>query len=195
MESNPKVRVVLEVSNRTVDLLEEGYDIAIRVTPEIRDEAGIDIRVLTRGRMRLVASPKYLSRRSRPNNPQDLAQLDTLGFVRDVGDENTSWELIGQGGEVQKIPISPKLVCRDARVTLAAALKGVGIAHLPDPLCAASLRDGSLEEILPGWRWEGIIHLVFPSRRARIPSVRAFIDFMARRIPEIINEDLGTLQR
>jgi DNA-binding transcriptional LysR family regulator len=85
--------------------------------------------------------------------------------------------------------INPRLLCLDAQVSLAAALSGAGIARLPEPLCAPAISGGRLEHILPEWAFsEGIIHPVYASRRALLPSVRAFLDFMAERTPGVLGQ-------
>jgi DNA-binding transcriptional LysR family regulator len=187
MSAYPKVRVALHVTNRSVDLIEEGFDIALRVTPSIREEAGMMIKVLARGRMSLVASPRYLKRHRRPTHPRDLAKLDTLRSIRDIEEEFVQWTMAAPDGTVETVALTPRLLCQDAQVTLAAALSGAGVAQLPAQLCRPAVLAGELEEILADWTFpEGIIHLVYPSHRAMLPSVRAFIDFMADRMHGLV---------
>ena len=184
MRMYPKVRVVLEVTTRMVDLSEERFDVALRVTPEIRDESDMMVKVLARGRLLLVASPDYLSSHPRPEHPRDLQKMDVLGSIRDEGEEGLQWTMTGPDGEVESIRVVPRLLCRDVDVSLASVLSGAGIAQIPEQLCAAQIANGQLEHIMPNWGFpEGIVHLVYPVRRSQLPSVRAFLDFMANRVP------------
>jgi len=186
MRVHPKVRVVLDVANRNVDLNEERYDVALRVTPEIRDETNLMVKILTRGKMLLVASPAFLKAHKRPTRPAQLALLNTLGSIRDVGEEGISWVMKGPEGEQESVLVSPRLICRDSRVAMGAVLRGLGIALMPEALCATHIAEGKLVHVLPEWKFpEGIIHLVYPARRSQLPSVRAFIDFMVRKTHEI----------
>jgi len=186
MRVHPKVHVVLDVSNRSVDLSEERYDVALRVTPEIREEANLMVKILTRGKMLLVASPGFLKTHKRPIHPSQLAQMSTLGSIRDEGEDGIRWVMKGADGQQESVQVTPRLLCRDSRVAMGAVLSGLGIALLPEALCAPQLANGQLEHVLPEWGFpEGIIHFVYPARRYQLPSVRAFIDFMARKIHEI----------
>jgi DNA-binding transcriptional LysR family regulator len=183
LRTYPKVRVVLEVTTRVVDLSEERFDVAFRVTPEIRDESDMMVRILARGRTLLVASPDYLNSHLRPIHPRQLERMDILGSVQEEGEEGLQWTLKGPDGQVESIRIAPRLLCRDVPVAMAAALSGIGIAQIPEPLCASQISNGQLEHILPDWGFpEGIVHLVYPARRSQLPSVRAFLDFMTKRV-------------
>ncbi len=185
MARHPRVRLLLHVSNRRVDVLNEGFDAALRVRTHPSGEDGLVMRSFREMCELLVASRGYLDRATRPERPEQLAQLDTLGFAPEA--ERQAWDLIGPRGESARIDHAPRLVCHDFVVLRAAALEGLGIALLPESVARADLDSGKLERVLPAWNVpQGVCHIVFPSRRGMLPAVRAFIDFLAERLPAVL---------
>ncbi len=185
MARYPRVRLLLHVSNRRVDVLNEGFDAALRVRTHPSGEDGLVMRSFREVCELLVASRGYLDRAARPERPEQLAELDTLGFAPEA--ERQSWELIGPQGDTVRIEHEPRLVCHDFVVLRSAVLEGLGIALLPENVAHADLDSGKLERVLPAWNVpQGICHVVFPSRRGMLPAVRAFIDFLAERLPAVI---------
>ncbi|UTH73887.1 LysR substrate-binding domain-containing protein [Chromobacterium sp. IIBBL 290-4] len=182
----PMVRVALDSTNRRVDLIEEGVDVAIRVRNVIEDSASLVVRRLGRSRMILVASPAFLQIHGEPMSPEKLAGLPALTMSRPDG--RGQWVLLDNVGQVYTIHVdAPRLMTDDMIVLRQAAIDGVGIAALPANVCHQALQDGRLRRILPqyGFPW-GILHAAFPSRRGLSPAVRAFLDFIAE---ELISED------
>lgn len=189
----PDVRVQLEVSNRRVDLINEGFDVALRVRSQLNDDGDLVLRTFGHVRELLAASPRYLARRGRPQAPANLATHVTLALA---GDEiRQRWDLHGPDGRIERVDIQPQLMAHDFTVLRAAAVSGIGIALLPETFCADQVRTGELELVLPAWSLpQGIFHAVFPSRRGLLPAVRVFIDFLAERLPPMIEASrLGCL--
>jgi DNA-binding transcriptional LysR family regulator len=185
MARHPRVRLLLHVSNRRVDVLNEGFDAALRVRTRPSGEDGLVMRSFREVCELLVASRGYLDRATRPQRPEQLAELHTLGFAPEA--ERQTWELIGPESESVRIEHAPRLVCHDFVVLRSAALAGLGIALLPENVARTDLDSGALERVLPAWNVpQGICHVVFPSRRGMLPAVRAFIDFLAERLPAVI---------
>jgi DNA-binding transcriptional LysR family regulator len=181
----PLVRLQLHVSNRRVDVINEGFDVALRVRSDLRDDGELVLRRFGDIRELLVASPGYLDKRGRPQSPEDLAAHTTLSMAED--DSRQRWQLHGAGEQMRRVELQPVLMAHDFPLLLAAARDGLGIALLPEMTCADSVRDGSLEVVLPAWHLPmGICHAVFPSRRGMLPAVRVFIDFLAEHLPPII---------
>jgi DNA-binding transcriptional LysR family regulator len=179
----PGVRLQLHVSNRRVDVLAEGIDVALRVRSQPSGEDGLVMRSFGESEELLVASPAYLARAGRPTEPAQLAKVETLDQANELGRQ--LWVLQGPGGRSERVEHTPRLVCSDFVVLRAAALAGLGIARLPETVVRADLAGGALERVLPEWNApQGILHLVFPSRRGLLPAVRALIDFLAQRMPE-----------
>lgn len=187
MVENPRVTVHLEATNRRVDVIAEGIDIAIRArTPPLEDSALV-LRVFAERRWCLVASPDLVARLGAPQVPADLSGWPSL----DLGPPRREhvWRLDGPRGAVAAIPHQPRLVTDDMTALRLAAVAGVGIVQLPMMLLDDEARAGSLVKVLPEWTSKGgVVHAVFASRRGLLPSVRQLIDFLARRF-EQLDED------
>lgn len=186
LRSHPKVRLQLHVSNRRVDVINEGFDLALRVRSDLRDDGELVMRRFGDIREMLVASPNYLARVGRPQVPSDLDAHTTLSTT-DEDATRQRWILKGPDGATEKVDIQPVLMALDFPLLLAAAQDGLGIALLPEMACADAVRNGELEVVLPDWHLPmGICHGVFPSRRGVLPAVRALIEFLAERLPPLI---------
>lgn len=182
----PQVRLQLHVSNRRVDLINEGFDIAMRVRSKLDDDGSLVMRSFGQIQELLVASPNYLDRMGRPGDPDELAQHVTLSISED--EVRQRWELHGPDGEVRRVELKPRVSGFDFPMLRSLAEQGVGITLLPETLCAQQVRDGTLEVVLPQWRLpQGIFHAVFASRRGMLPAVRVFIDFLAEKMPSLLD--------
>ena len=185
MTRYPSVRVLIHASNRRVDVLNEGIDVAFRVRTQPTGEDGLVMRKFREVSEFLVASPTYLARVGRPERPEQLAGLDTLGFAPET--ESQTWELFDADCKPARVEVKPRLVCHDFVLLKAAVHAGLGIALLPESVVRADLANGTLERMLPAWNLpQGVFHVVFPTRRGLLPAVRAFIDFAAERLPALI---------
>jgi len=181
----PKIRLLLHATNRRVDVLNEGFDVALRVRTVPTGEDGLVMRTFGSSSNLLVAAPKYLAERGRPERPDQISQHTTLAF--DPDSDRQTWELFDAHGKSVRIEHAPRLVCHDFIVMRAAVLAGLGIALLPESVVRADIESGKLEQVLPEWTLPlGVFHLVFPTRRGLLPSVRAFIDFLAERMPRLL---------
>lgn len=176
MNTYPLVSVQLESTNRTVDVLAEGFDIAIRVRFPPLEPSELVMRQLDESEQCLVASPALIA--SPLSSPADLTGLPSL----DLGpaQRHHRWELQHADGQSATITHHPRLVTSDMAALREAAIAGVGVVQLPNAMVWDDLRQGRLIQALPHWcPRAGIIHAVFPSRRGILPSVRALIDFLA----------------
>ena len=181
----PEVRVQFQVTNRRVDLINEGFDVALRVRSKLDDDGSLVMRSFGRIQELLVASPRYLDGMGRPATPDDLAEHVTLSMGED--DARQRWELHGPDDEVRNVDLRPRIAGFDFPMLRSLAWQGVGITMLPETLCAELVRARELEVVLPEWRLpQGICHAVFASRRGMLPAVRVFIDFMAERMPPLL---------
>lgn len=184
MAEHPKVIIDLESTNRRIDVIGEGIDIAIRVRPPPLENSDLVMRVLAERGWRLVASPALLERFGVPQVPADLHSLPTLDTRPAMGDH--IWELSGPQGAHAAIRHEPRLITDDMIALRTAALRGIGITQLPSMIVCDEIRDGRLVALLPEWSPKnGIVHAVFPSRRGVLPAVRTLIDFLAARFAEI----------
>lgn len=178
MAANPRVAVELESTSRRVDVVGEGFDLAIRVRFPPLEPTELVMRALGDSPQRLVAAASLLQGLKRPLVSADLATLPSLDQAPMMA--RHAWQLDGPDGAAVMIAHSPRLVTDDMSQLLLAALAGVGVAKLPSMVADEHIETGALVEVLPGWTPKpGIIHAVFPSRRGLLPSVRGFIDFLA----------------
>lgn len=174
----PLVELFIESTNRRVDLLHEGFDIALRVRFPPLENTDMVMKVLGNSTQCLVGQPSLLGRLAGDSSPMSLGHLPSLhwgGMQRDY-----QWELFNEEGERLLIPHRPRMVTDDLLALRNAVLAGVGIAHMPRVAVREDLAAGTVVELLPGW-WPkcGIVHAIFPSRRGLLPSVRTLIDFLA----------------
>jgi DNA-binding transcriptional LysR family regulator len=179
MEQCPKVEVLLESTNRRVDVIREGFDLAIRVRFPPLEDSDLVIRKLADSPQRLVASPSLIEALPLPLVPADLSSLPSLAWnpERLVHE----WHLDGPDGAVSTIRHKPRFVTEDMVALRLAALRGVGVGQFPAFVVEDDLRAGRLVELLSGWSLKpGIIHGAFPSRRGLLPSVRALLEFLAQ---------------
>ena len=181
LAANPLLRVQVIITNRRVDLIEDAIDIAIRVRERLDTDADLQLKTIGASRRILVASPHLLDKAGRPASPADLARFPILHQQEEQGP--SAWTLTNGSGERQTIDFQPRLATGDFGILIDAAREGLGIALLPRANCAAALTSGELVQVLPDWGVaEGILHLVFTSRRGMLPGVRAAIDFAAEAV-------------
>jgi DNA-binding transcriptional LysR family regulator len=181
MVLNPKVQVHLDATNRHVDVLGEGLDLALRVRFPPLENSDLVMRVLADSPQRLVASPELLKGRTLPLLPADLSGLPSLDW-RQPGDH--LWQLEGPNGAMAEVRHQPRLISDDMTTLLQAALRGVGLVQLPCMVVEQELAQGRLLDIMPQWAPRcGVVHALFPSRRGLLPSVRGLIDFLAEQLP------------
>jgi DNA-binding transcriptional LysR family regulator len=175
----PKVQLQLVATDRAVDLIEERIDLALRVRAALTSDAALTMRSLGSSTRILVASPKVGSRITA------IEQLDTSPLLATSDNRSTiDWHLEGSAGRAQTLRFEPRLGCSDMAAVRQAAVDGIGIALLPDHVCQEELAVGRLIRVLPEWRGQqGIVHLVFTTRRGLPPAVRALIDHLASNFP------------
>lgn len=180
----PKVEVLLKSTNRRVDVISEGIDIAIRIRQPPLEDSDLVMRVLCELDWSLVASPALIEKFGTPRVPADLYRFPTLDMDPASGEH--VWELNGPSLAHASVHLTPRLVTDDMTALRAAVLRGVGITQLPNLIVEDALKSGALIALLPGWAPKaGIVHAVFPSRRGLLPSVRALIDYLAKRMAEM----------
>ena len=183
----PDVRVQLHVSNRRVDVINEGFDVALRVRTRFDDDGSLVMRSFGQIQELLVASPRYLDRAGRPPAPAARVSHTTMTMGEEEGRQR--WELQGRDGEVRRVDLKARVSGFDFPMLMELAKQGLGITMLPETMCAEAVRSGELEVVLPDWRLpQGVAHAVFASRRGMLPAVRVFIDFLAEKLPPLIEE-------
>ncbi|HEC20727.1 MAG TPA: LysR family transcriptional regulator [Gammaproteobacteria bacterium] len=186
-QAYPDIDVELSLSDRFVNVVEEGYDLAIRITQ--LKESSLVARKLAPCRVVLCASPDYLKTHGRPVTPDDLEQHTCLHYA--YSEAGKTWVLNGPDGEY-RIRIHPKLSADNGDVLCTAARQGLGITLLPTFIVGDAIRAGDLDIILPAYQPPQInIYAVYASRKHLSAKVRAFIDFAVVRIGEKPIWDLG----
>jgi DNA-binding transcriptional LysR family regulator len=177
LASHPMLRVQCIITNRRVDLVHEGIDVAIRVRERLDTDADLQMKRIGTSRRILVASPAFLTKHGNPAAPADLGKLPILHQEQQGGE---IWHLTAEDGRTSTVAVEPRITTGSFEILVAAACQGVGIALLPAANCREALASGALVQVLPQWNGiDGIVHLVFASRRGMLPGVRAVIDFVA----------------
>jgi DNA-binding transcriptional LysR family regulator len=183
LKAHPKVQVRLVATNRRVDLIGEGFDVAIRVRDRLDSDATLVLRSFGQTRSLLVASADFLERHGRPQTVEQLAALPALSMFEHEGAQ--LWELFDGHGQRKVVEVQPRLICGDFTLLAQAAMQGCGVALLPEDYCSGFVAHGKLEIVMPEWNTaQGTLHFVYPSRRGLLPAVRSFVDFLAERLPE-----------
>jgi DNA-binding transcriptional LysR family regulator len=169
----PGVTVEVRLSNRIVDLVEEGIDLALRVAMSL--DAAYVARPLAVTRAGLWASPRYLEKYGRPRRPEDLAKHRALLFSEPVvRDELT----LTRGARKARVKLTPYLTTNSGDIVLASARLGMGVAVIPSML-ACTARRGELELLLPEWSvFSARLYACYPHRRHLAPKVRAFLELL-----------------
>jgi DNA-binding transcriptional LysR family regulator len=176
MAKHAAVTLDVVLTDRTVDLIEEGFDLAIRIA-RLPSSSFIS-RTLGSTRMVLCASPRYIKRRGSPRKPSDLALHDVIAYSHfAAGDE---WGFAGPNG-TSSVRVQPRMRTNSGDTCRIAALQGCGIVLQPTFLIGDDLRNGALVELMPDYRSIELgIHVVYPSRRHVSPKVRLLIDFLVK---------------
>lgn len=178
LAQHPKLRVQVIVSNHRVDLIEERVDVAVRVRELFDTDGDLQLRVISRTAGILVASPEFLAAHGAPASPASLPAYPTVALTDATGPDR--WVLQTAGGEDIEVVHEPRLSSSSPSIVREAAADGVGVAVLPEWSCRELLASGRLVRILPDWtRREGVLHMVFTSRRGLLPGVRSVLDFLA----------------
>jgi DNA-binding transcriptional LysR family regulator len=172
----PDMSVNLELDNRYIELISEGYDAAIRVG-EMEDST-LRARKIADCTLRMLASPKYLAAHGRPRRIDDLSIHKLLHYSNQAN--NAVWKMTSQSSEKRHVRTTGSLMVNDGQSLLNAAINGLGIAYLPSFLYHAALETGLVEDVMPDLPKERQgIYLVYPPGKYTQPKVRAFIDFLA----------------
>ncbi|MDF3835964.1 LysR family transcriptional regulator [Cupriavidus basilensis] len=182
MQANPGVRIEVEATNRRVDVIAEGFDLALRVR-EVMDDSSLVVRTYGESPLMLVASPALLDSIGRPRTPEALDGMP--GVNQKPHDGKHAWTLTCNTGQSIHVVYDPRLITDEFALLREAAIAGVGVAMLPRMFCRDAIESGELEVLLPQWIMPvGTLHAVFPSRKGMPPALRRFLDFLADILPE-----------
>lgn len=196
MVEYPDVEVVLDITNREVDLIAEGYDLSLHIASQIRPSSLV-MKSFHLQRHLLVAAPALLAAHGTPRDPADLAGWPSVGGTHGAlrGGRHV-WQLTHSSGDKRAIVHMPRLLTEDLFVLKEVAMAGCGVVELPPACFRDELADGRLVPLLPEWRLPDMnLHAVFPSRKGLTPAVRCFIDYLSQRMREVLDSvNLSTLR-
>lgn len=184
LEAFPEVEVLLQLSDRAVDLVAERFDVAIRAGH--LPDSSLIARRLGCSTYRVVASPAYLERHGTPQRPSDLSSHACLRFTRSGMEMRSSWPF-GSGARSSEVQVSGRLVSDDFVVLRTAAEQGLGITRLPDLLVHGAIKAGRLVTLMDDQAPPPTpLHLLHPGG-GRLPArTRAFIDFVQPRLTQAL---------
>ncbi|PHR93684.1 MAG: LysR family transcriptional regulator [Robiginitomaculum sp.] len=186
MELYPDLTIELLLSDQQVDIIKEEIDLAIRFGKRPTGNF-ISTRLKPR-RFHTCASPNFIQKHGRPSQPKDLANLDCIVFR--IPGHSAVWKFRDKNQQLTEVPITGKLTTLHGTTMTAAALAGVGIAMLPDWLCAQEVKNKSLIDIFPGFVCTGTefdtsAWLMYPSRQYLPLKVKKFIDFLKHELGDL----------
>ena len=177
MVANPEIALELEFSDRRANLIEGGFDLAIRIADRL--EPGDVARKIGTSQAVVVAAPSYLQQHGRPMHPGELIQYECFGYLPAA---RSSWAFMIDG-EVQWFPVAGRLQANSGEALLSAATSGLGLASAPTFIAEEAVRAGELEIVLPQFLTPELgIYAVFPSNRYVPHRVRALVEYLVQGI-------------
>lgn len=177
-ERHPGVQPHISFTDRFVDVIDEGIDVAVRIGGPDTWPANVGHRLLGREQLIFCASPGYLARRGTPNTPGDLAGHDVVTYGKADGSASTWIEATGTGPALPHL-FDGRIVVGNGEAQVAAVCAGFGLAQLATWLADPYLKDGRLVRILPAWTADGLpLHLVWARSRQFLPKVGGLLDYL-----------------
>ncbi|WP_048441365.1 LysR family transcriptional regulator [Caenimonas sp. SL110] len=187
LELHPRVSLDVQLADRVIDLVDEGFDLAVRIA-RLPDSSLVS-RQLASTRLVLCASPAYLARRGSPLHPSELAQHEVVAYsLLAIGDQ---WQFAGPDGPVT-VKVKPRVWTNNGDTCIGAAVGGTGLVLQPTFLLAQELATGQLVEVLPEYRSIELgIYAIYPTRKFVLPKVRALLDFLSAKLADAHWQRLG----
>ena len=174
----PKLRIELHVTDRFIDLVQDGFDLAVRSHFAPLPDSDLVQRRMSEEQITLVAAPAYIARRGEPATPEALGEHDALmtnGTIK-------LWRLSEAAGRTVEVAPQPQFHADESVVLMRAAEAGLGIVCLPETISAQAVREGRLVRVLPAWTAGSVMTTILtPHKRGQLPAVRAVIDFLAQK--------------
>ncbi len=179
----PRVKIVEIATDRMVDIVGEGFDLALRGHTAPLQNSTLVQRAIASVPWFLFASPEYLDRAGVPDGPEALAHHSTISMDRSGP---SVWQMTGPGGSAFTIPIEPRFLSNNMVALKEAACANLGIAALPGYICKEELAAGRLRQILPGWiTADARMSALIPYRTGLLPAVRSLVDFLVVEVPKV----------
>lgn len=175
----PKLRLSVHVTDRFVDIVQEGFDIALRSHRAPLPDSALVQRKLASHPFFILASPDYISAHGQPRRPEELAEHATIMTSL----TENQWRLTSDGGDEAVVTLQSVMAADEPYVLMETAVAGLGITCLPTSVCRKALAEGRLVRVLPDWTAGSIeTTILMPHRRGQLPAVRAVVDFLAERL-------------
>jgi len=179
LRDHPDVEIDLHLTDRFVDLVEEGYEVAFRIGPLAT--TSLTARPLAPYRLVLCAAPAYLAARGVPRVPADLEHHECLGYAFWSRPADREW-VLHQGSASHRVRVVSRLQINESRALMSAALDGFGIVLGPEDFLRTALAKGELVRVLPGFDAPSRpMHLVYTANRQRTAKLRRFVDAVLQR--------------
>ena len=175
-----KVNIELELNDRKIDLVTEGFDVAIRAS-RVLDDSSLISRKFMQSQGLTLASPEYLSKHGTPAHPSELSERATISYSHLKNP--TVWDYHDAQGKCYQVSVNSRLITNSPEMELSLCLAGQGITRLPEFNLTNELRDGLLVQLFPEFPTFSIgVYLVYPSRKNMSSKVRSFIDFVVEEL-------------
>lgn len=176
MQTYPEVEIDLHLDDRRVDLVKDGFDIAIRGTPKLEDSSLVARRLMSMRHV-ICGAPGYFDKAGRPRHPEELASHRIVQFS--LSGNATEW-VLERAGERVTMPVASRYRVSTSLAVREALLDGYGLSLIPAPYVREEIASGRLETVLDDWvTADTQVYAVYPSRRYLLPKVRALIDHLA----------------
>jgi DNA-binding transcriptional LysR family regulator len=174
LRHHPEVEIDLHLTDRFVDLVEEGYEVAFRIGPLAN--SSLTARPLAPYRLVACAAPNYLTERGTPQTPSDLENHECLGYAYWSRPADREWQFC-KGSAVHKVQVASRLQVNESKALLSAALDGFGVVLGPEDFLEPALRSGELVRLLADFEAPSRhMHLLYTANRQRTAKLRRFID-------------------
>lgn len=185
LRQHPEVEIDLHLTDRFVDLVEEGFEVAFRIGPLV--SSSLTARPLAPYRLVACAAPAYLAERGMPQTPDDLKHHECLGYAYWSRPADREW-VFCQGAVIHRIPVTSRLQVNESKALLSAALDGFGIVLGPEDFLAPALRSGELVRLFADYEAPSRhMHLLYTANRQRTAKLRHFIDAAYQRFGSAID--------
>lgn len=183
LASNPKVKIIETATDRFVDIVGEGFDLAIRGHVGQLQDSNLVQHPLARAPWYLFAGAEYLARNPAPQQPE---ALDQHAIIALAGKGALQWHLQGPDRREVTVAFDPRFQSNSLISVKEATCANIGVAALPGYMCQAELRSGALRQVLPGWMAaDARITALIPYRTGLLPAVRAMVDYLAVVLPKV----------
>lgn len=188
LQRYPKLDVDMQLDDRQLDLIQDGFDLAIRIA-QLRDSSLV-ARRLAAAKHVVCASPNYLQQHGCPRDPLELRRHPLISYR--YQEQALQWDFTSSGGETVSIPVDGRLQMSNSLAIREALLAGSGLALIPTFIVGPDLKASRLQAVLGHYRVREVgIHAIYPDRRHLPPKVRVFIDFLAERLGDPPHWDQG----